>query len=54
LTIEREADAVPLARALCAGGLRVLEVTLRTPAPLTSIAAIAEALPQATVGAGTV
>jgi 2-dehydro-3-deoxyphosphogluconate aldolase/(4S)-4-hydroxy-2-oxoglutarate aldolase len=53
LTIEREADAVPLARALCAGGLTVLEVTLRTDAALTAIKAMRKALPQAIVGAGT-
>jgi 2-dehydro-3-deoxyphosphogluconate aldolase/(4S)-4-hydroxy-2-oxoglutarate aldolase len=54
LTIEREGDAVPLARALARGGLGVIEVTLRTPAALAAIAAIARALPEATVGAGTV
>src|SRR5258708_34114381 len=53
LTIEREADAVPLARALCAGGLTVLEVTLRTPAALSAIAAMRKAVPEAIVGAGT-
>ena len=54
LTIERAADAVPLARALVAGGIRVLEVTLRTPAALSAIAAIARSVPEAIVGAGTV
>jgi len=54
LTIEREGDAVPLARALARGGLGVIEVTLRTPVALAAIAAIARALPEATVGAGTV
>ncbi|MBX6425934.1 MAG: bifunctional 4-hydroxy-2-oxoglutarate aldolase/2-dehydro-3-deoxy-phosphogluconate aldolase [Variibacter sp.] len=54
LTVDRVADAVPLARALVAGGLPVLEVTLRTPAALEAIAAIAAAMPQAIVGAGTV
>ena len=53
LTIEREADAVPLARALCAGGLTVLEVTLRTSAALAAIAAMRKAVPEAIVGAGT-
>lgn len=53
LTIEREADAVPLARALCAGGLTVLEVTLRTPVALAAIAAMRAAVPAAIVGAGT-
>lgn len=46
--------AVPLARALVAGGIRVLEVTLRTPAALESIRAIAAEVPEAIVGAGTV
>ena len=54
LTIERLDDAVPLARALLAGGLPVLEVTLRTDAALAAIAAIAAAVPQALVGAGTI
>lgn len=53
LTIERSADAVPLARALCAGGLGVLEVTLRTPAALEAIAAIAAEVPEVVVGSGT-
>lgn len=46
--------AVPLARALLAGGIRVLEVTLRTPAALESIRRIVRELPEAIVGAGTV
>ena len=46
--------AVPLARALVAGGIRMLEVTLRTPAALACIEAIARELPEAVVGAGTV
>lgn len=54
LTIEDPAAAVPLARALVAGGIRVLEVTMRTPAALAAIAAIAAAVPDAIVGAGTV
>jgi 2-dehydro-3-deoxyphosphogluconate aldolase/(4S)-4-hydroxy-2-oxoglutarate aldolase len=54
LTIEREADAVPLARALFDGGLGLIEVTLRTPAAPAAIAAIGRELPQAIVGAGTV
>ncbi|HTZ38491.1 MAG TPA: bifunctional 4-hydroxy-2-oxoglutarate aldolase/2-dehydro-3-deoxy-phosphogluconate aldolase [Stellaceae bacterium] len=53
LSIERARDAVPLARALCDGGLRVLEVTFRTEAAAEAIAAIAAELPQVTVGAGT-
>src|SRR5260370_36026178 len=53
LTIDRESDAVPLARALAEGGLRVIEVALRTPASVAAIAAIARELPQVAVGAGT-
>ncbi|CAL9433397.1 bifunctional 4-hydroxy-2-oxoglutarate aldolase/2-dehydro-3-deoxy-phosphogluconate aldolase [Streptomyces sp. enrichment culture] len=47
-------DAVPLARALVAGGLPAIEVTLRTPAAPAAIRAIADAVPKAVVGAGTV
>lgn len=54
LTIEALELAVPLAHALVAGGLTVLEVTLRSPAGLPAIAAIREAVPGAIVGAGTV
>jgi 2-dehydro-3-deoxyphosphogluconate aldolase / (4S)-4-hydroxy-2-oxoglutarate aldolase len=54
LTIDREADAVPLARALFEGGLRLIEVTLRTPAAPAAITAISRELPQVVVGAGTV
>jgi 2-dehydro-3-deoxyphosphogluconate aldolase/(4S)-4-hydroxy-2-oxoglutarate aldolase len=53
LTIIREQDAVPLARALCEGGLRLIEVALRAPASVAAIAAIASELPQVAVGAGT-
>jgi len=48
------AHAVPLARALVAGGIRMLEVTLRTPVALACIERIAAEVPQAVVGAGTV
>ncbi|MGW4195766.1 bifunctional 4-hydroxy-2-oxoglutarate aldolase/2-dehydro-3-deoxy-phosphogluconate aldolase [Streptomyces sp. NPDC005004] len=48
------ADAVPLARALVSGGLPAIEVTLRTPAALDAIRAIAAEVPEAVVGAGTV
>ena len=48
------AHAVPMARALVAGGIRMLEVTLRTPQALACIEAIAKAGPEAVVGAGTV
>lgn len=54
LTIEDEASAVPLARALVAGGLPALEVTLRTPAALGAIKRIAGEVEGAVVGAGTV
>jgi 2-dehydro-3-deoxyphosphogluconate aldolase/(4S)-4-hydroxy-2-oxoglutarate aldolase len=54
LTIEDEAHAVPLARALVAGGLRMLEVTLRTPAAEGAIRLISEEVEDAVVGAGTV
>jgi 2-dehydro-3-deoxyphosphogluconate aldolase/(4S)-4-hydroxy-2-oxoglutarate aldolase len=54
LTIERIEDAVPLAKALVAGGLLALEVTLRTAAALGAIEAIAAEVPDAIVGAGTV
>src|SRR6185369_7931711 len=54
LTIERAADAVPLARALVAGGLPVIEVTLRTKAALEAIKAIAAQVPDCVVGVGTV
>ncbi len=54
ITIADAADAVPLARALVAGGLQALEVTLRTDAGLDAIREIADAVPQAVVGAGTV
>ena len=53
LTVEETAHAVPLARALSRGGLRVLEVTLRTPAALDAIRAMTEAAPDTIVGAGT-
>jgi 2-dehydro-3-deoxyphosphogluconate aldolase/(4S)-4-hydroxy-2-oxoglutarate aldolase len=46
--------AVPMARALVAGGIRMLEVTLRTPQALACIEAIAREVPEAVVGAGTV
>lgn len=48
------AQAVPLARALVAGGIRMLEVTLRTPVALDCIEAIAREVPQAIAGVGTV
>jgi 2-dehydro-3-deoxyphosphogluconate aldolase/(4S)-4-hydroxy-2-oxoglutarate aldolase len=54
ITIERVEDAVPLARALVAGGIRVLEVTLRTSAARDAAAAMIRAVPDAVVGLGTV
>jgi 2-dehydro-3-deoxyphosphogluconate aldolase/(4S)-4-hydroxy-2-oxoglutarate aldolase len=48
------AHAVPVARALVAGGLPVIELTLRTPVALDAIAAIAEEVPEILVGAGTI
>ena len=53
-TLQRVQDAVPLAQALVAGGVRVLEVTMRTPVALQCIEAIARAVPEAIVGAGTI
>ena len=54
IVLQRLQDAVPLAQALVAGGVRVLEVTMRTPVALQCIEAIARAVPQAIVGAGTI
>ncbi|MDN3020591.1 bifunctional 4-hydroxy-2-oxoglutarate aldolase/2-dehydro-3-deoxy-phosphogluconate aldolase [Streptomyces sp. S.PB5] len=54
VVIEDAADAVPLARALVDGGLPAIEVTLRTPVALEAIRAIADGVPEAVVGAGTV
>jgi 2-dehydro-3-deoxyphosphogluconate aldolase / (4S)-4-hydroxy-2-oxoglutarate aldolase len=54
ITIERVEDAVPLAQALVAGGLRLLEITLRTPTALDAAAAIIARVPDAIVGIGTV
>ena len=54
LTIARIADAVPLARALAAGGLPVIEVTLRTAVALDAVRAIVAEVPECIVGVGTV
>lgn len=54
VTIERVAHAVPLARALVAGGLTIIEITLRTKSAIDAIRAIAEEVKEAHVGAGTV
>ena len=53
IVVQRLEQAVPLARALVDGGVKVLEVTLRTPVALAAIEAIARAVPEAVVGAGT-
>jgi 2-dehydro-3-deoxyphosphogluconate aldolase/(4S)-4-hydroxy-2-oxoglutarate aldolase len=53
ITLQRLEQAVPLASALVRGGLRVLEVTLRTPCALQAIGAMRAAVPDAIVGAGT-
>ena len=54
IVLDRVDDAVPLAEALLSGGIRVLEVTLRTPAALDSVRAIRAAVPRAIVGVGTI
>jgi 2-dehydro-3-deoxyphosphogluconate aldolase/(4S)-4-hydroxy-2-oxoglutarate aldolase len=54
IVINRLEDAVPMAQALVDGGVRVLEVTLRTPIALQCMEAIARAVPGAILGAGTV
>ena len=54
IVIEQEEQAVPLAKALVKGGLKVLEVTFRTEAAAGAIAAIRREVPEAVVGAGTV
>ncbi len=53
LTVEHVAHAAPLARALYAGGLKVLEITLRTAVALQVIEAMRVAVPEAVIGAGT-
>jgi 2-dehydro-3-deoxyphosphogluconate aldolase/(4S)-4-hydroxy-2-oxoglutarate aldolase len=54
IVLTDRSQAVPMARALLAGGIRMLEVTLRTPVALDCIEAIAREVPEAVVGAGTV
>lgn len=54
IVIQNLADAVPMAQALVDGGVKVLEITLRTPVALQCMEAIARAVPEAIVGAGTV
>ena len=50
IVVQELEHAVPLAEALCAGGLTVLEVTLRTPVALEAIRAMRRAVPEAVVG----
>ena len=54
IVLHEVAHAVPMARALVAGGVRMLEVTLRTPVALACMEVIARDVPEAVVGAGTV
>ncbi len=54
MVINKIEDAVPLAKALVAGGITVLEVTLRTPCALEAITKIVNEVPDAVVGAGTI
>ncbi len=54
IVLQRVEDAVPMAQALVDGGVRVLEVTLRTPVGLACIEAISRHVPGAIVGAGTI
>lgn len=54
VTIDDAAHAVPLARVLLASGVRTIEITLRTPAALDAIRAVASEAPEMVVGAGTV
>ena len=54
MVIQNLEDAVPLAKALVAGGIRVLEITLRTPIALEAIKLISQQVPEAIVGAGTI
>lgn len=54
ITIENEADAAPLARALVAGGITALEITLRTKAARAAVRKIITEVPEARVGIGTV
>ena len=54
IVINRVEDAVPMAEALLEGGIKVLEVTLRTSCALAGMEAIAKAVPEAILGSGTV
>ena len=54
LTVKDVEDAVAQARALIAGGLTMLEITLRTPAAMAAVTALAKTFPEAFIGAGTI
>jgi 2-dehydro-3-deoxyphosphogluconate aldolase/(4S)-4-hydroxy-2-oxoglutarate aldolase len=54
LTVEREEDAVPLARALLEGGIEAMELTLRTPAAVDALRAVVADVPEMLAGVGTV
>lgn len=54
IVLNEVAHAVPMARALVAGGIRMLEITLRTPVALDCMRVIADEVPEAVVGAGTI
>lgn len=54
IVVNKLEHAVPMAKALVAGGVRVLELTLRTDCAIEAIRAIAKEVPEAIVGAGTV
>ncbi|MGL5446468.1 MAG: hypothetical protein ACRDBL_04080, partial [Rhabdaerophilum sp.] len=54
IAIERLEDAVPLAHALAAGGMKVIEVTLRTPVALAACREIARECPETVLGIGTI
>jgi 2-dehydro-3-deoxyphosphogluconate aldolase / (4S)-4-hydroxy-2-oxoglutarate aldolase len=54
IVLDSATDAVPLARALARGGVRIMEITLRTPAGIEAIERVAAEVPETTVGAGTV
>lgn len=54
LTVQSVEDGLAQARALIAGGLKVLEITLRTPAAMAAVTALAKIFPDASIGAGTI
>jgi 2-dehydro-3-deoxyphosphogluconate aldolase / (4S)-4-hydroxy-2-oxoglutarate aldolase len=54
VTINDPEDAAPIAKALVRGGIRLIEITMRTPAALAAMRAVADAVPEMVVGAGTV